>query len=335
MKTCFVSRLGGAGDVLHASHLPKLIKEYYGVDKLDWETNYHGMHILQNNPYIDNLIFLDQNSLTYNRMSKNLEWARFKYDLVFDLSNTIEKEYCVNENDWRYYTSDKFRREKFGKKSYYDVMVDAIGLPESYYGNRGQLYYFDDEHSGAKNWVDKTKEKYNADNIILVNLSGSTLHKKFTQAESICKKVLERHPESLIVITGDKHCKSQIFTHDRIINKVSLEEGSGWNFRTVALMTKYMDLTVSLESGLILIAHSWDAPALQLLTAASWDNHVKYAKNAYWLQAETVCSPCHKNPREYFGCPVVDRHPGCVYFDEDKVLNKIEEAIYVSSTAIA
>jgi ADP-heptose:LPS heptosyltransferase len=321
LKTCFISRLGGAGDVLHAAHLPRLIKEYYGVDKIDFETNYHGMHILTGNPHIDNLIFIDVNKMTFNRMSKNLQHAEETYDMVFNFANTIELAYCCNENDQRYYRSDRWRREKLGKKSYYDVMTDAAGLPESYYGNRGQLYYTDEEHAQAQEWVREKKVKYKADYVILVNLSGSTLHKKFIQAESICRKILERY-NAMIVLSGDEHCKSQVFEHDRVISWVGKK-----GFRTAALMTKYMDLNISLESGLVLCAHSWDAPTLQLLTAASWDNHVKYAKNAYWLQAPAECSPCHKNPREYFGCPVREKHPECVWFDENKVMAKVEESL--------
>lgn len=322
VRTCFVSRLGGAGDIMHAAHLPELIKRHYKIDFLAWETNYHGMHILTGNPFIDDLQYVDQTKMTFNRMLKNLENARETYDMVFDFSNTIEKEYCVNENDQRYYRSEKWRRENLGAKSYYDVMTDAAGLPDTFYGTRGKLYFTDQEHASCQGWIDEKHKTY--DQVILVNLSGSTLHKKFIQAESVCQKILDKYPKSLIILTGDEHCQSQVFKHDRVMSYV----GSKVNgFRSVALKCKYVDLTLSLESGLILVAHSWDAPALQLLTAASWDNHVKYAKNAYWLQAPAPCSPCHRNPREYFGCPVVDKHPGCVFFDEDKIMENVDQAL--------
>lgn len=321
-KTCFISRLGGAGDVLHAAHLPKLIKEHYGVTHITFETNYHGMHILTGNPYIDDLQFVDVNKMTHNRMFKNLEWANYTYDMVFDFSNTIEKAYCLNENDWRYYTSEAWRRETFGNKSYYDVMTDAAGLPESYYGTRGNLYFTEAEHQLAQQWADAKRLKYS--HVIMVNLSGSTLHKKFMQAESICINILNKYTDALIILTGDEYCKDQVFRHERVISYVGSKNNG---FRSVALKCKYVDLNISLESGLILVAHSWDAPSLQLLTAASWDNHVKYAKNAYWLQSPAACSPCHKNPREYFGCPINENHPSCIYFNEDLIMQKAEEAL--------
>ena len=320
MKTCFISRLGGAGDVLHASHLPKLIKEFYGVDSIDFETNYYGMHILTGNPYINNLIFIDVNKMTSNRMTKKLEHARETYDLIFDFSNTIEKAYCVNENDQKYYRSEKWRREHLGKISYYDVMTKAAGLPEFYYGTRGRLYYKQEEYEQAQQWINDKHKIY--DFVVMINLSGSTLHKKFVQAESVSLKILSRYPKSLIIITGDENCREQVFKHERVISYVGSKSNG---FRSVALKCKYVDLNISLESGLILVAHSWDAHALQLLTAASWDNHIKYAKNAYWLQAPVLCSPCHKNPREYFGCPIQANMPSCVYFNEDEIMKIIED----------
>ena len=329
MKTCFISRLGGAGDIMHASHLPKLIKEYYEVDHITWETNYHGFHILTNNPFIDNLQFVDVHKMTTNRMFKNLQYAYEIYDIVFDFSNTIELNYCCNENDQRYYRSDRWRRENLGKKSYYDVTTDAAGLPESYYGTRGRLYYTEEEYGLAKGWIDEKHNKYS--HVFLVNLSGSTLHKKFVQAESICRKILEKYINCLIILTGDEYCKDQVFLHERVISYVGSKDNG---FRSVALKCRYVDLNISLESGLVLVAHSWDSPTLQLLTAASWDNHVKYAKNAYWLQAPVPCSPCHKNPRNYFGCPVVNKMPGCVFFNEDVIMQKVEEAI-VNSKVLA
>lgn len=319
MKTCYISRLGGCGDVLHSAHLPRLIKKHFGVDSVTFETNYHGMHILSGNPYIDTLEYVDVNKMTYNRMSKNLEWAKYQYDIVFDLANTIEKAYCLNENDWRYYTNEQWRRDQFGKKSYYDVMVDAVGLPKECYGERAQLYYSDKEHTDCAEWARKKKDIYS--HIFLINMSGSTLHKKFIQAKSISHKLLDSYKKCLVILTGDEHCKDDVFEHERVISYV----GSDVNgFRSVALKCKYVDLTISLESGLPLVAHSWDAPCLHLLTAASPENHCMYAKNAHWIQSDTKCSPCHRNPREYYGCPIVESHPACIWFNEDKIMDKVK-----------
>jgi len=175
----------------------------------------------------------------------------------------------------------------------------------------------------------KWKSRYNADWLILVCLSGSSPHKRFQNAESICKKILDKYPGSFIVLTGDKACLPDVFQHPRVISKVN-----DWNLRTAALMVKYIDFYIGPETGLTLVSHLWDTPTLQLLTAASWDNHIKGAKNAYWVQSDAPCSPCHKNPILYYGCTRKEGLPLCVTsFDEDKIMAKVEEA-YVNRTKI-
>lgn len=320
MRTCYVSRFGGFGDVLHASHLPRILKEHYKLNQLDWETNYQGYQILQNNPFIDNLYFVDTKKMTQNRLIKNWDYAKERYDLFFNLINTIEVEYCCNEDDSRYYRSTKWRREHLNR-SYYDVMVDACNLPETYYGRKGELFYEAQDHAKAKEWIAKKKDTY--DRIILVNLSGSSLHKRFVQARPVVLKILEAHPKTCCVLTGGEDEKRDVFEHERVISWVGKK-----NFRTAALMSCYMDLTVSVESGLPLVAHAWGAPCLQLLTAASPENHCIGAKNAHWLQSPIYCSPCHKNPHRYWGCPTKDELPACVFFNEDEIVKKIEEILY-------
>ena len=318
-----IYRLGAYGDVLHSAHLPRLIKEYYKVDRLDFETSVRGYQILQNNPFIDNLTMINPDLMDQNDLFVRWDHLRDTYDYFFNLRNTIEEKLCCNEDNYRFYMNDKFRRDKCGKTNFYDSGTQHCNLPDSYLGTRGQLYYPKEEHRIAKARIARWKKKYNADWLILVCLSGSSVHKRFQCAKSICMKILDKYPKSAIVITGDKDCKPDIFDHSRIINRVD----NGWNFRTVALMCKYFDFVISPETGLVCISHSWDTPTLQLLTAANWTNHIKYAKNAYWVKSDAPCSPCHKNALTYFGCTVRNDLPICVtMFNEDKIMAKVEEA---------
>jgi ADP-heptose:LPS heptosyltransferase len=253
-------------------------------------------------------------------MTKNWKHQEETHDMFFNLIYTIEKKYCLLEKDTNYYRSSEWRREHLGKINYYDAMTEACGIPEIFYGKRGKMYYPKLEHDQARFWIRKQKEKYDSNFIVLVVLSGSSLHKRFEQAESVSKKILEKYPKALIVITGDKDCESQAFTHERVINKVDK-----WNFRTAALMSKYFDCVISPETGLVCVAHSWDTPTIQLLTAASYSNHCKYAQNAYSVQSPVECSPCHKGPYKYYGCPRKNNLPACVFFNEDEILSKVGE----------
>lgn len=326
-RTCFVHRLGAYGDVLHASHLPRLIKEYYKVDRLDFETSDRGHVVLQGNPYVDNLTISNLKDESLDIMMARWAYAEDKYDLCFNLLYTIEKEYCCNDSDQKYYRNDEYRRSRCGKMNFYDVMTKACGLPESYYGTRGELYYTEAEHSLAKNRVAKIKKDFGCDWAILVCFSGSSMHKKFLDAEIICRIILEEYPDSCIVLTGSKEELCNVFKHPRVISKVD-----NWNMRTVALMVKYFDFYIGPETGLTCAAHLWNTPALQLLTAANWDNHIKGSQNAYWIQSGASCSPCHKNAQRYYGCSIKNDLPLCVScFDHEKIMAKVKEAYVVRS----
>jgi len=330
MKRAYIHRLGAFGDVLHASHLPRLIKEYYKVDQLDFETSTRGYSVLQGNPYIDNLYVMDIKENNAEILNTKWQYLKDEYDLFFNLIATIELEYCCNDSDQRYYRNNTYRRSRCGKESFYDVMTASCNLPESYYGTRGELYYTEEEHTLARNRIAKIKKDFDADWIILVCPSGSSMHKKFVCMESICKKILDKYPKSCIVLTGGKDELVDEFKHPRVLSKINK-----WNLRTVALMVKYFDFYIGPETGLTCTAHMWDIPALQLLTAASWDNHIKGAKNAYWVYSDVPCSPCHKNAQRYYGCTIKNNLPLCVTsFDEDKIMAKVEEA-YVVHTSIS
>ncbi len=330
MKTAMIYRLGAFGDVLHASHLPRLIKEHYKVDVLDFETSIRGMQILQQNPYIDNLTMVTPDQMDANDLFTYFNHLENKYDYFFNLRNTIEESLCCNEDNYRYYMNDEFRRRECGNTNFYDSGTKHCGLPDKYLGTRGELYYPKKEHAHAKKRIIKLKKKHGADWIILVCLSGSSMHKRFECAESVCRKIFDKYPSSLIILTGDIHCEPQVFKHPRVISKIDK-----WNFRTVALIAKYVDLVISPETGLVCVSHMWDTPTLQLLTAANYTNHIQGAKNAYWVQSDALCSPCHKNPSTYYGCTRKDGVPICVKsFDEDKIMGKVGE-VYVNRPKVS
>jgi len=320
MKTAKISRIGAYGDMMHCAHIPELVKKHYGIDYLEFETSDRGMDILVHNPFVDKMVQVPMN-IPIDIIENRWTVAEDQFDMFFNLTHSIELKYCLLENDHRYWRNSKYRREKFGKMNYYDAMTDACGLPPEYYGTRGKLYYTDAQHESSREWARKAKENHDADWLIIVCVSGSSLHKRFQQVDSICHKILDKYPKALIFLSGDDDCHDLEPTHERIISKIGK-----WSFRTVALNVKYADFVISPETGLVCVSHSWDTPTLQLLTAASWDNHIKYAKNAYWVKSPVICSPCHKSPAHYYGCPTRNRFPACVYFNEDEIMAKVEEA---------
>jgi ADP-heptose:LPS heptosyltransferase len=61
VRKVLVSRYGAYGDIVHCSHLPRLLKDV-GFDVVDFETNHKGTQLLLDNPFIDNLFFFEPSS---------------------------------------------------------------------------------------------------------------------------------------------------------------------------------------------------------------------------------------------------------------------------------
>ena len=128
---------------------------------------------------------------------------------------------------------------------------------------------------------------------------------------------------------GDNACKDHLeFSGERIVNKAGV-----YPIRQSMLMTKYANLVIGCESGLMVASTLLGAPTLQLMTAASITNHGGWADNDYSLQAPVHCSPCHKGPYEFIGCPTFDfmgqRYPECIKFNTETVLETMEQ-VYAS-----
>jgi hypothetical protein len=95
------------------------------------------------------------------------------------------------------------------------------------------------------------------------------------------------------------------------------------------LMAKYASLVIGAESGLMVASTLLGAPTVQLMTAASLKNHGGDFVNDYSLQSPAPCSPCHKGPYDYIGCPkfqhLGSQYPVCVKFEPEIILARMEQ----------
>lgn len=330
MKTACISRYGAFGDLLHVAHIPELIKKHYGIDHVTVETNYQGVQIFAHNPFVDEVKQINPLQFTWSKLEKHWDYLQDSYDYFFNFFHHVEYGNIAMEDEPNYFRNSKYRREKFGKTPFCDSATKLAGLPDSYLGTRGKMYFPEEQHEKTRQWLESCRKKYGVDYIALVCLSGSSLHKKFIQASEVCLKLLDKHPDTMVITTGDEYCKKQDFSHPRVLSKVA-----SWNFRTVALASKYVDFYIGPNTGLSCVANSWDTPTIQLFTADSMVTHSSYAKNAFGVQSSIYCSPCHKGPYKYVGCPIKEDHPACVFHDVEKIMSTVEEVRNVCLTRTA
>ena len=329
MKKVLISRFCAYGDAIHFSHLPRLLKDQ-GFDQVDVETNFKGFQLLQNNPFIDNLIFFEPtNNLalysTSDRIQKHWKIVSKGYDKFINLFETIEKACISSEHDNEYYMHEK-NRESYKHINYYNQSTIDAGYPELVDKYKGEVYFTEQEHHIAKRYIDKYDGKFT----IMINLNGTTLHKKMIFAPELTQRLIDKYPECRIILTGDKSSSEiadKICSSDNVISVIGRVP-----FRQAMLMSKYCNLVISMESGFGVGANMWETPTIQLMTAASLENHPNGCKNDFSLQSPAYCSPCNKGPYRFIGCPHKDGYPMCIYFDVDKIMNRVEEAYELTFT---
>ena len=334
MKKAYVIRYGAFGDTIHCSHIPRLLKEKEGFDHVTFEYNPKAYPILYNNPFIDEHIHFDPHSwpicttpLSYLQKRWKLIYEEGHYTHMIQLQNSIEYGYIAMEDTNEYYMSDKERREMFGKHNYYDVTTIAAGYPQ-HVGMKGDIFFEKDEIELVDNIF---KERYEGKFVVVVNLSGTSKHKLFYGAEAIIKEFLSRHDDAVCITMGDDDCKKHIeFKGDRIINRCGeFAPGMHYPIKQSMLVCKKANLVIGCESGLMVAATLLGSPVIQLMTAASIKNHGGDFSNDRSLQSPCRCSPCHKGPYEYIGCPKFDylneKYPLCIKFDPKTVLERMEK----------
>lgn len=335
MRRAYIVRYGAWGDQIHATHLPRLLKEREGFDHVTVEHNFKGSKIWPNHPLVDELVCFDphfeikERRLPYATVLKRLDvlknWG--KYEKFINLQNSLEYGQLAMEDTNDYYRRSEYRRKKFGEYSYYDWTTMWAGYPQ-HIGMVGELYFTEEEEIVVKKLFDTVwKDKF----VLVVNLSGSNKHKLFYNSEQIVKSFLEKHKDAICITMGNKDCQDWLeFKGERIWNRANK-----YGFRQSMLTTKYADMVVSGESGLPIASTLFGIPTIQLMTAANILNHGGGFPNDYSIQSKAWCSPCHKGPYDYIGCPKFDylgeKYPICIReFDPEEILAKMDHIYAIS-----
>ena len=336
-ESVYIVRYGAYGDCIHMSHVPWLLKTKYGVRRVIVETNTKGEQIFRNNPFIDKIVSLEPSRPPLANMPATFLKRRWEQQRITNnceqlvvLQDSIERAYIAMEDQNEYYMSDSYRRDKFGKLNYYDQTLSFLGLDE-HFGTVGDIYFIDEERDVVDDlWAREYAGKF----VVICNLSGTSKQKLFLNAGSIIKTFLVKHPEAVCILMGDESANKFLsFSGERIINRAGLFDVDygkkvSYPFRQSMLMTSKAQLVIGCESGLMCAATVLGAPTVQLMTAASIKNHGGDFPNDYSLQSPCRCSPCHKGPYNYLGCPkfsyLDEEYPLCIKFEAEVILEKME-----------
>jgi ADP-heptose:LPS heptosyltransferase/predicted SAM-dependent methyltransferase len=297
-KTALVIRYGGFGDGIIASPLFKRLKQ--DGYEVTLNTTERMLSIVKNNPNIDHIMMQEDEVIPRWQLGDYWDEIGKKYDKVVNLSETLEVKFLTihrpkEQNlpghpgylDYRkhyYYYPQEIRRQVCGKDNYYDYVLQVAGYTDVE-RPKGELYFDYREEAFCQKFRDRFKNYF----VILWSLSGSAMHKAWLRAEETAIRLLSKHRDMVILTVGDYACKLIEWRHPQSFSMID-----EWGIRASMLMTKYVDLVIAPETGILNAAGCFDTPQISLLTHSSKTNLTKYFTNDHSIQAHIDCSPCHK-----------------------------------------
>lgn len=320
MKRCLVVRHGALGDGIMASCvLPYIKKDGYHIV---FHGNSRAEEVLRYNPYIDEWWMYEDDSIPIEKLGSYYKKISKDFDKVVILTGAVENGFLVGFGMSEYKEPIEERRKRLKGKNYYDVHVEKAGYKP--HKPKGEIYFSKEETMRGKEWRRKNKNFFK----IVWALSGSSVHKVYRFFEPAARAFLNKHENAKIFTVGDHTTKLLTFKHERVVN--TMLEPLELSFRDGMLITKYADLVIGPETGILNTAGCFKVPKICLLSHSDSTALTKYWENDYSIQAPCDCSPCfylHRYKEIWKDvCQLSDLGwPKCTEHDPQIVLEKMEE----------
>jgi ADP-heptose:LPS heptosyltransferase len=282
----YFATVSAIGDHVIATILFKPIKKqgYH----LTYITSDKGLDVIKNNPYIDEVQVHVDDSIPRDQLDNHWNELSQKYDKFVNLSRSIEMELLPNKWDWKF-RLPKEDRHRYCNKNYYDWTLGWAGYG-NIRGKRGELFLDAEDEKLAKAFLKKhfPRDAF----VILWAMSGSSLHKTYPWQEFVVDELIKRYPNIYFITTGDDYCRLIEWENKRTINVAGK-----WSIRRSIVMTKYVDLVIGPETGLLNAAGCFPTPKILMLSHSTEENISKYWMNHITLHCDpevVKCWPCHK-----------------------------------------
>jgi len=313
-------RLSAFGDAIMISSIFPYLKR--GGYHLTLNIAERIVPVLQNNPYVDDIIVHETNSILNDKLGEHWDKLSQGYDRVINLSQSIEKGLLAMEGSEEFWLP-KEERHRMYNYNYYDRTMEIAGYPIK--GTVGELYFSQYEKMVGRALRKKYKNKF----LILWALSGSSYHKAYPHTELCIREFLSMHKDAFVITCGDVFCKvleTDLQGHPQI--KLCSDE---WGIRKSMLTTKIADLVIGTETGITNAVGCYDTPKIVLLSHSSKENLTKYFKNCFSLYAQDCdCYPCHRLIYSREVCPVdaITRATKCMANISPDVVLDCMETVY-------
>lgn len=282
-REALVIRYGALGDAtLVTPILRQLKKEGYWVVM---NCSDYSAQVYKNNPNIDEyLIHHTSTDVPYEELTNYWETIGKDFEKVINLTQSIEGVLVKCEGSEEYFWPHE-KRHKECDINYQDRTMECAGYPELK-GEMPELFFSEIEEHLAKNFRNSHRDTF----VVLWSLSGSGFYKTYPWAEYVANEFLVTHKDAKIITVGDELCRILEWTNPMTINKCGV-----WTVRQSFIMTKYANLVIGPDTGLLNAAGCFDTPKIIFMGPTSEENICKYWKNVSPLHPENCeCHPCHK-----------------------------------------
>ena len=283
-----VMRHGAFGDLIIASPIFRVLAQQYRVIA---EVIPESVDVLLHNPHVADIYVQQRHIIPCEEIRERERLLEKKYKKVITLHESVERTLLLESCDEAFFLS-KPERHFLCNKNYYDFAMQRAGLPV--YGVRPELYLSHSEQFLGDIFRQKNKDYFT----IQWQVTGSSTHKIYPYAEYCIDTLLEKYPNVKIYLTGGGEFQVDVDVWNRrVINKVGQ-----WTHRQAAIMTKFMDLVVSPETGVLNASGAFDTPKIGLLTHSTKENLTKYYVNDHSLESLAPCAPCHRLVHDCQNC---------------------------------
>ncbi|MHC4156225.1 MAG: methyltransferase domain-containing protein, partial [Planctomycetota bacterium] len=281
-KECLVIRYGAYGDAVWVTPVLRKLKSE------GWRITYnctpYSAEVLRACPWVDEFLLQERNVVPNAELGSYWEEIGQGFERVVNLCESVERTLLVQQGRPEYHLSHK-KRHEMCNVNYQDRTMEVAGYPDAK-GQLPELHFTGMEEALAQLIREHYKDKF----FILWSLSGSSLHKCYPWTHIVAATIHQKYPDVVIATVGDEMCKIlESWAHPNTLNKSDV-----WTIRQSMLMTKYADLVVGPETGVLNAASCYPTPKIVLLSHSSPENLTKYWQHCVALGAPVHCQPCHR-----------------------------------------
>ncbi len=282
-KEALVIRYGALGDTCWVTPvLSQLKKEgYYVVMNVTAK----GAEVLKNNPNIDEfIIHMEHSDIPYEELEYYWSVLGRSFDKVINLTKSCEGHLIKVEGSREAGWSKEMRHAECNY-NFQDRQMELAGYPDIK-GCLPELYFTKIEEALAETFVSAHKDKF----VIVWSMSGSGFHKTYPWSEYIAGELCTQFKDIEIITVGNDDCKMLEWQNPQTINKCGV-----YTVRQSFLLTKYADLVIGADTGLMNAASAFDTPKIIFMSTNTEENLTKYWKNTDTVYNDDCeCYPCHK-----------------------------------------